>query len=398
MKKEVKVDNDFSSIDWNANNYFINNNKDFSKKTSNDYNDNDINKSSNNVNNNINNPKKTKKNKRKKNKKKKNININNNNNNNNNNNFQNINNNNNNINNNFNSEIYYFKDPQNINNNTLLKGNMLNYNSNIKFPFTNNNNISLQNSFFVNNQNNINNLNPLNNSFNFNINNNISYTYININNPNSNNINNNYIIPYNNNNSNKNSMILSQLNFMNKNFNFYNKTKSLDSPRNKIHFENILRQKDKRTTIIIRHIPNKYSIKLLTDELNVNYKDKYDLIYLPIDSINLCNLGFGFINFTFNMHIISFYDEYYGKKWLKFNSEKHCELAYAKIQGKESLLKHVKQNSNYNNDKGVPIYYLKNNVQPTLVKLPSKYLAAFLNFYPYAKYKNENGYFIVESF
>jgi hypothetical protein len=239
----------------------------------------------------------------------------------------------------------------------------------------------------------------LNNSFNFNINNNISYTYININNPNSNNINNNnYIIPYNNNNNNKNSMILSQLNFMNKNFNFYNKKKSLDSPRNKIHFENILRQKDKRTTIIIRHIPNKYSIKLLTDELNVNYKDKYDLIYLPIDSINLCNLGFGFINFTFNMHIISFYDEYYGKKWLKFNSEKHCELAYAKIQGKESLLKHVKQNSNYNNDTGVPIYYLKNNVQPTLVKLPSKYLAAFLNFYPYAKYKNENGYFIVESF
>jgi hypothetical protein len=58
MKKEDKDDNDFSSIDWNANNYFVNNNKDFSKKTSNDYNDNDINKSTNNVNNNINNTKK----------------------------------------------------------------------------------------------------------------------------------------------------------------------------------------------------------------------------------------------------------------------------------------------------------------------------------------------------
>jgi hypothetical protein len=397
MKKEGKDDFDFSSIDWNSNNYFISNNKESSRKLSNDYDENDINKPSNDSNNYNKNSKKSKKNKKKKNKKKKN--SNNNNNNINNKEYQNIINNNiNNTNNFYNPDnLYYFKDPPTtINNNQILNGNMLNYNSNFKIPFSNNN-ISLQNSIFINNQNNVNNINPLNNSFNFNINNNISYTYININNPNSNNINNNYIIPYNNN---KNSIILSQLNFnsINKNYNFYNKIKPLDSPRNKIHFENILRQKDKRTTIIIRHIPNKYSIKLLTDELNVNYKDKYDLIYLPIDSINLCNLGFGFINFTFNMHIISFYDEYYGKKWLKFNSEKHCELAYAKIQGKESLLKHVKQNSNFNNEKGIPIYYLNNNIQPTLVKIPSKYLAAFLNFYPYATYKNDNGYFIVESF
>ena len=178
------------------------------------------------------------------------------------------------------------------------------------------------------------------------------------------------------------------------------KKKHLDTPRNKIYLENIIRQKDKRTTIMIRHIPNKYSIKLLVNELNIYFKDKYDLIYLPIDIINCCNLGFGFINFTNNFHILSFYEHYYGKKWRKFNSDKKCELAYAKIQGKENLMKNIILSENYNNEKNIPIYYLNQNInKENNISIPLKYLQAFLNFYPFASFiVVDNQSFVVNSF
>jgi len=176
--------------------------------------------------------------------------------------------------------------------------------------------------------------------------------------------------------------------------------KNLDTPRNKIYLENIIRQKDKRTTIMIRHIPNKYTIKLLVNELNLYFKDKYDLIYLPIDIVNCCNLGFGFINFTNIFHILGFYDYYFGKKWKKFNSDKKCELAYSKIQGKDELLKYIQQSENYNNEKKIPIYYLNDNIiYEGNICLPLKYFHPFLNFYPYSSYHLlDNGNFIVDSF
>ena len=176
--------------------------------------------------------------------------------------------------------------------------------------------------------------------------------------------------------------------------------KNLDTPRNKIYLENIIRQKDKRTTIMIRHIPNKYTIKLLVNELNLYFKDKYDLIYLPIDIVNCCNLGFGFINFTNNFHILSFYEHYYGKKWRKFNSDKKCELAYAKIQGKENLMKNIILSENYNNEKNIPIYYLNQNInKENNISIPLKYLQAFLNFYPFASFiVVDNQSFVVNSF
>ena len=176
--------------------------------------------------------------------------------------------------------------------------------------------------------------------------------------------------------------------------------KNLDTPRNKIYLENIIRQKDKRTTIMIRHIPNKYTIKLLVNELNLYFKDKYDLIYLPIDIVNCCNLGFGFINFTNNFHILSFYEHYYGKKWRKFNSDKKCELAYAKIQGKDNLMKNIILSENYNNEKNIPIYYINKNInKENNICIPLKFLQAFLNFYPFASFiVVDNQSFVVNSF
>lgn len=165
-----------------------------------------------------------------------------------------------------------------------------------------------------------------------------------------------------------------------------NKKKNLDIPRNKIHLESILRQKDKRTTIMIRHIPNKYTLKLFSDEINKSFFNKYDLLYLPVDIDNHCNLGFGFINFVDPIHIIDFYDRYCGKKWEKFNSDKICELAYAKVQGKDELLKHIEQNG-ITTDMPVYMTYDIKIDKKSSIELPMKYLQVFLNFYPYSLYR-----------
>jgi uncharacterized FlaG/YvyC family protein len=209
--------------------------------------------------------------------------------------------------------------------------------------------------------------------------------------------------PKNDNNNNNNNRDKNDLhNTSSNSANTPSKKKNLDIPRNKIHLESILRQKDKRTTIMIRHIPNKYTLKLFSEEINKVFLNKYDLLYLPVDVDNHCNLGFGFINFIDPIHIIAFYDKYFGKKWEKFNSDKICELAYAKVQGKDDLLKHIQQSGNTSHT-DMPVYLTYNsseeNKKNVSIELPMKFLQAFLNFYPYSLYRVVSyDKFIVDSF
>jgi hypothetical protein len=46
---------------------------------------------------------------------------------------------------------------------------------------------------------------------------------------------------------------------------------------------NIISGKDKRTTIMLRNIPNKYTLQNLVDEINLLFLGKYDFVNLPID-------------------------------------------------------------------------------------------------------------------
>jgi hypothetical protein len=48
--------------------------------------------------------------------------------------------------------------------------------------------------------------------------------------------------------------------------------------------ENIISGKDKRTNIMIKNIPNKYSISALLEEISIHFKGKFDFLYLPVDS------------------------------------------------------------------------------------------------------------------
>ena len=53
---------------------------------------------------------------------------------------------------------------------------------------------------------------------------------------------------------------------------------------------------DRRTTLMIKNIPNKYTQKMLLSTMDENFKGAYDFFYLPIDFKNKCNVGYAFIN------------------------------------------------------------------------------------------------------
>lgn len=95
---------------------------------------------------------------------------------------------------------------------------------------------------------------------------------------------------------------------------------------------------DRRTTCMIKNIPNKYTQQMLIDHLDESHAGRYDFVYLRMDFKNKCNVGYAFINFLSPMDIMSFAKRMVGRRWPKFNSEKRCEIAYARIQGKEALM------------------------------------------------------------
>jgi hypothetical protein len=98
--------------------------------------------------------------------------------------------------------------------------------------------------------------------------------------------------------------------------------KNEDNLDYKINIENIIIGKDKRTTLMLRNIPNKYTLQNLVEEINPSFWGKYDYINLPIDYERKLNLGYAFINFVEAMHVVMFFDTYYNKKWSKYRSDK----------------------------------------------------------------------------
>lgn len=102
---------------------------------------------------------------------------------------------------------------------------------------------------------------------------------------------------------------------------------------------------DARTTLMIKNIPNKYSQKLLLDLIERRHRDSFDFFYLPIDFKNRCNVGYAFINMVSTEFIGPFIQEFHNKGWERFNSEKVCVVAYARIQGLQQLLDHFKNSS-----------------------------------------------------
>lgn len=170
----------------------------------------------------------------------------------------------------------------------------------------------------------------------------------------------------------------------------FNKNKIPHNKKNKdnidpsffmINLDNIIKGIDKRTTVMIRHIPNKYSYQNLLEEINIVCKNKYDCFYLPLDSENNCNLGYAFINFINPLHIIFFYNTFKSRKWLHFNSYKECDLSFAKYQGKYELTSNIEKNMGKSRDKRrLPIIFEVKN--PPKIDLFKQYYEVIEKFRP----------------
>jgi RNA recognition motif 2 len=147
-----------------------------------------------------------------------------------------------------------------------------------------------------------------------------------------------------------------------------------------MNIQNILNGKDKRTSLMIRNIPNKYTQVMLTQELDEKHKGLYDIIYLPIDPKNRCNCGYAFINVVHPAIILSLYLEFNGKSWRNFNSEKICELTYGRLQGKDQLLKQLEGSGVMQQNDSAKKPLILETIEPTeeqLDKIRQEFNAAY---------------------
>jgi hypothetical protein len=193
------------------------------------------------------------------------------------------------------------------------------------------------------------------------------------------------------------------INNNNKNYDYYNvsnnKNYQKEPPPSRssekkfdlnIDVKRILSLEDRRTTLMIKNIPNKFKRDLLLQMINENFKEAYDLFILPTDANGYKNFGYSFINFTSSYYIPYFYFLFNNKKWPSTNSQKICEITYSKIQGRSSLLSHYQSKIIYKNNE------LKKLDNDNKYKIPNKYIEIFNSIYPnYIVEKSEN-YFITK--
>ena len=210
-----------------------------------------------------------------------------------------------------------------------------------------------------------------------------------------NNLNNNYIMQINpietypHNNFNSNEFGYKQPFSLNTSFYYKNNKSNIFSNNNEpkekqiINLENIARGIEKRTTVMIRNVPIKYTIKVLEKELEYFY-GKFDCLYIPFDYENGGNKGYAFLNLINPYHVLLFYEVFQGKCWSYFESKKICELNFANFQGIHEIKKHAK---NYKGSKQ-PTFY--NNVNYATsnknIEVPKKYLNLILEKNPNLKY------------
>ncbi|WVR05109.1 hypothetical protein IAU60_002121 [Kwoniella sp. DSM 27419] len=95
---------------------------------------------------------------------------------------------------------------------------------------------------------------------------------------------------------------------------------------NRVFPERILSGLDRRTTVMIKDVPNKLSRQELVDILNEVVPRDYDFV------------GYAFVNFCSVRALYQFIQAKVGKKWNMFSSEKVLQVSYADIQGKAALI------------------------------------------------------------
>lgn len=108
----------------------------------------------------------------------------------------------------------------------------------------------------------------------------------------------------------------------------------------RIDLDGIHSGREKRTTVMLRNIPNKLAFDDLKRFLDDTNRNTYDFLYLRFDFGNRCNVGYAFISFTEPKHVARFVKAREGMRWSQYsvNSEKVVDIKFARIQGRENLI------------------------------------------------------------
>ena len=156
-----------------------------------------------------------------------------------------------------------------------------------------------------------------------------------------------------------------------------------------VNIQKILSLEDKRTTMMIKNIPNKFTRELLLSTIDQNFKGTYDLFILPTDGNRNKNFGYSFINFTNSYFIPYFYFMFNDKKWSSTNSKKICEITYSKVQGRANLI-------SYYANKIIFFNNVKEVTEDQKYIIPNDYKKIFIQLFPNQIIEENNFYFITK--
>jgi hypothetical protein len=108
---------------------------------------------------------------------------------------------------------------------------------------------------------------------------------------------------------------------------------------------NIMSNREARTTVMLRNIPNKLGYFELRRIMESILHGRYDFLYMRVDFNNRCNVGYAFINFVEARDVLVFYHAVNDRTWTVFNTDKVAQVCYATIQGKDCLMERFRNSS-----------------------------------------------------
>jgi len=99
------------------------------------------------------------------------------------------------------------------------------------------------------------------------------------------------------------------------------------------------------TTVILRNIPNKYSLQqLLQEVVDRSCAQSLDFAYLPKDTSSQANKGYSFLNFSNAQSAVAFRKAFDGKSLRLFRSCKVARAEPASLQGRTANMERIATN------------------------------------------------------
>lgn len=91
------------------------------------------------------------------------------------------------------------------------------------------------------------------------------------------------------------------------------------------------RRQDKRTTVMLRNVPNNYTRAMLFEMLDTEgFNGQYDFVYLPTDFKSRAGLGYAFVNLVDSSVVPRFWATFNGYSRWVLPTTKVCQVSWSK--------------------------------------------------------------------